>query len=109
MRLYAKRKELLIQRNESGHYAEKAKQRFADMRRLGRKMSEEQRDTWLSGKLQACGLDMMAMEHAVTIFLAHYHQVGREMLGLPVPRPWVVEHGGHSHVLPPPCWPMIEE
>jgi hypothetical protein len=107
-RLYRERKEIEIQRNELGEHAEAARERLAEATRKRFRISPEQREIWAAGKRQAVGLDRMAMRYAVKIFLSHFHQVGREILGLPLVKPWAVEHGGHTHIIAPPCWPMQE-
>jgi hypothetical protein len=105
-KLYRQRKEKEVERNELGENAVAAKQRLADSR--GRRVSPEQRKIWGSGKLQAVGVDRRAARYAVKIFLSHFHQVGREILGLPMVKPWAIEHGGHAHYIAPPCWPIEE-
>ncbi len=104
VRLYRQRKILEVERNEAGLNADRARSRLQDC--LGRrsKISPEQREIWASGKLQAIGLDHRAARYAVCLFLSHYHTVGREILGLPNVVPWVIEHGGHIHYIPPPLW-----
>jgi hypothetical protein len=104
-RIYRDRKVVEVERNELGELAEQARARLAECTRLRRRISPEQREVWASGRLQAVGLDRRACRYAVKLFLAHFHSVGREILGLPLVRPWVLEHGGHTHYLAPPNWP----
>ena len=59
-----------------------------------------------AGKLPQGRLQRRAERYATKLFLAHYWQVGRESLGLPVPRPYVLDHGGHTHFIAPPGWPL---
>jgi hypothetical protein len=48
-----------------------------------------------------------ATRWAVKIFLSHVHHVFWESAtGTPPPKPYVIEHGGHAHYIPPPNWPM---
>lgn len=107
-RLYRERKALEVQRNELGEHAEGARARLEEATRKRFRISAEQRETWAAGKRQPVGLDRMAGRYAVKIFLSHFHQVGREILGLPLVAPWAIEHGGHVHLMTPPCWPMSE-
>ena len=66
---------------------------------------------WKPEKLDAGkGLPMLPPAHigqrakrfAVKLFLSHYHEVGRGLMGLPVPTPYVFAHKGHVHRIPPP-------
>jgi hypothetical protein len=105
VRLYMKRKLEEVEKNESGQLAGEAA-RWLQRAQEGRwNIAAPMRKTWESGKLPPRGLDLRAIRYAVKIFLSHFHQVGREILGLPVVKPWIIEHGGHSHYIPPPCWP----
>ena len=107
-KLYRSQKEKYVERNETGKHAENARKRLARAKQGKWRISDEQRETWGAGKLQASGLDLMAMRYAVKIFLSHYHQVGRSLLGLEIPKPWVLVHGGHVHMIEIPNWPMEE-
>jgi hypothetical protein len=50
-------------------------------------------------------IHLRATRYAVKLFLAHWSQVYWESTtGTPAPKPWVVAHGGHTEVLPPPGW-----
>jgi hypothetical protein len=60
-----------------------------------------------SGHLPAGRLDLRARRYAVKLFLAHLHHVMyEEHYGEPPPRPYVIEHGGHTHYIAPPNWPL---
>lgn len=43
-----------------------------------------------------------AKRWVVKLFLSHYYQHGRELLGLPVAKPYAIEHLGHVRVIPSP-------
>ena len=51
-------------------------------------------------------LDFMARRRTIKLFAAHLSVVWREELGLPVPKPYPVEYGGHSRVITP--WEMCD-
>ena len=38
----------------------------------------------------------------IKLFLSHLHEVWLRLLGRPVPKPWIIEHGGHGHYIAPP-------
>jgi len=49
-----------------------------------------------------------ARRKAGKIFLHHLWKAWRTLEGLPVPQPWVLEHGGHSkEILPPTAYPGL--
>lgn len=57
------------------------------------------------------GIPMLAPAHiyarskryAVKLFLSHWHHRAHEIhYGVPPPRPFVIEHLGHAHMIPPP-------
>ena len=74
------------------------------------RISELQKKTWESGKIQQAGVDRRAACYAVCFFISHYHHVAYEIAyGKPPAMPWVIEHGGHVGYIPPPNWPMEEE
>lgn len=48
-----------------------------------------------------------AKRYAVKLFLAHFHHVAFVLAnGEEPPKPYVIEHGGHTHYIAPPNWPM---
>jgi hypothetical protein len=104
--LYAKRKVLEVGRNERGEFAKLAKEMLDEAMAKKWRISKEMKECWESGKLQKAGLDLRAMRYAVKIFLAHYHQIGREIYCGEKVQPWVIVHGGHDTYIPPPNWPM---
>lgn len=43
--------------------------------------------------------------YAVKLFISHYHHVAYELeFGEAPPKPYIIEHGGHTHFLYPPNW-----
>ena len=109
-RLYRERKELEVERNERGDFAEQAHKRLEECVRMRRSISDEQKKIWGSGKLQPVGLDRRAMRYAVKIFLGHYYEVGRALLyGEKDIKPWIIVHGGHRDYIPPPNQELLKE
>jgi hypothetical protein len=103
--LAAARKATESARNDAGEFAAVAAATLADRKIT----SPETRAAYTAGRLPAGRLQRRAERYAAKLFLAHYWQVGRESLGLPVPRPYVLTHGdAHTHFLAPPGWPLEE-
>jgi hypothetical protein len=88
--LYRCRKEILVERNERGEFAERAKvfvTRSADVRK-----------TLAQGKLPAGNLDSQACNYASKIFLSHLHAVMYwNEFGIAPPKPFAIQHLGHAH------------
>lgn len=97
-KLYLQRKEYEQRKNEASEYADQAAAKLARFK-IGK--STEAYKAYSSGKLPAGHVHARAKRWAVKLFLSHYHTVGREMLGLPLVKPWVIEHGGHVDYIPP--------
>lgn len=53
-------------------------------------------------------IEARALRWTVKLFLSHFHEVGSAIMGRPLIKPWVIEHGGHVHYIAPPNWPMKE-
>lgn len=99
--VYRERKALEVQRNEAGRFAELAAEKLRTVK-LG---ASDTKVCYEAGKLPPGRLDLRATRFAVKLFLSHYWAVGYEIEhGQKAPRPWIVEHGGHSTVIPPPNW-----
>ena len=106
-KVYAERKQVEIARNEAGTFAETA----------ARILTEKtfRRDTtaktaYTAGRLPDGHIHARAKRYAVKLFLSHYHHVAYESeFGRVPPKPYVIEHGGHTHFLAPPNWPMSVE
>lgn len=102
-KVYRARKELEVERNEAGMFADTAKEaletrHFKDV---------GTRQIYETGKLPAGRLDLRARRYAVKLFLSHYQWVAYEdHYGEPPPKPYVIEHLGHAHFIAPPNWPM---
>lgn len=88
--IYRARKKLLEQRNENGHYAERAKTYFT--------FSADVKKTLSTGKLPAGNLDRQACNYAAKIFICHLHGVMYwNHFKAPPPRPYPIAHLGHAH------------
>lgn len=106
-RLYLKGKREYEEKNERGELRENAERMLRES--VGKKVSADMLKAWESGRVQPVGIDRMAMRYAVKIFLSHFHQIGRELLFGEKVTPWAIAHGGHTHYIPPPNWPMPGE
>lgn len=100
--LYTKRKIYEIDRNEKGGNAEYAKNVLPKF-----KNDTESRKCYLEGKLPPAHVNNRAIRWTAQIFLSHYHQVGRSILGLPVPAPYVCAFLKHTHIIDPPGWAAV--
>jgi hypothetical protein len=98
--LYKERKEELVQRNEAGGNAERAKVFVTK--------SAEVKKTLAEGKLPAGNLDRQACNYVAKIFLSHLHGVmWWEAYKQPPPKPFAIEHLGHTHLLEIPNTEMF--
>jgi hypothetical protein len=88
--LYRERKELLVERNEDGHNAKRAK--------VFHTRSAEVKKTLAQGKLPAGNLDRQACNFAAKIFLSHLHGVMYwERYKKAPPKPFGIAILGHAH------------
>ena len=102
-KVYRERKALEVERNEAGTFADQAARSLAEKKITDKDL----RKTYEAGMLPAGRLDLRARRYAAKLFLAHYHHVAYEdHYGTPPPKPYVIEHRGHTHFLAPPNWPM---
>ena len=93
--IYRERKTFLVERNEAGGNAERAKTFVTK--------SAEVKKTLAQGKLPAGNLDRQACNYVAKMFLSHLHSVmfWDRYRALP-PKPFVIEHLGHVHFVRPP-------
>jgi hypothetical protein len=106
-KLWKERKDREIRYNEEGRFADLARAKLVEADRKRFNIPAEMRKSWDEGKLTKGGLDLRAGRYAVKIFLSHYWQVGRLLMGLPICKPWVIEHGGHVHIINPPNMEVV--
>jgi hypothetical protein len=101
-RLYRMRKDLEQERNARGDFAEVAKQV------LEKHPDHAQKEFYEQGLLPPGRIDLRAGRWAVKIFLAHlYHVMHEHHKGVKPPRPYVIEHLGHTDYWEPPNWPVV--
>jgi hypothetical protein len=99
-RLYVQRKALETERNEAGLFAEQAKASL-----VAKKYRDDTtaKNCYEAGKLPPARIHLRATRYAVKLFLSHYFMVGYWLTynQLP-PRPFVIEHMGHTTYIVPP-------
>lgn len=102
--VYAERKIEEQVRNERGDFADQAKEKL-ELYKIG-----QDTDAYIfysQGQLPPAHIHARAKRYAVKLFLAHFHHVAYEVAnGTPPPKPYIIEHGGHTHYIAPPNWPM---
>jgi len=105
-KVYAQRKLLESQRNGDGLYAEQAAEALR-RRRYG--ADTEARKHYEAGHLPPARIHLRSQRYAVKLFVAHLHHVMYEIhFRSPPPKPYIIQHGGHTHFIAPPNWPMQE-
>jgi hypothetical protein len=103
-KLWLARKALEQQRNEEGRNAEEAARRVATVGR-----ATEAYGHYAAGRLPPGQIHARAKRYAVKIFLSHLHHVMYlDHFRRDPPKPWVIEHGGHSDMLPVPHLKEVE-
>jgi hypothetical protein len=89
-KLYKARKEMVVQRNEEGRNAERAKTYYT--------LSKDVKKSLAQGKLPDWNLDRQALNWTAKIFLSHFHAVlFWDIFGRIPPRPFAIQHLGHAH------------
>lgn len=102
-RLYAERKFFEEKKNERGDNAETAAEK------LRQKPNHKQKDILKQGKLAPGHVDLRALRWASKLFLSHLHTVmWNSHYGTEPPKPYVIEHMGHAHIIEVPNWPLEE-
>jgi len=101
--LYVERKAYEVAKNEAHDYADQA------AKILERVPTHKQKAIYTLGMLPPGHIHARAKRWTVKLFLAHIQAVMYETtFGLPAPKPYVIEHMGHMHMIVPPNWPMEE-
>jgi hypothetical protein len=103
-KVYVARKQLEVERNEAGLFAEQAAEKLEKFN-IRDKATKE---IYEAGRLPAGRLDLRARRYAVKLFLAHFHHVLYEdYFGIEPPKPYILTQPGHVHYIAPPNWPMV--
>jgi hypothetical protein len=98
-KLYLQDKQRRVELNESGAYADRAKEILTTKNWKANKSS----DTLKSGKLPAAQIDAQARRFAVKIFLSHFHTVWFEThFNRKAPTPYTIAHMDHVHQIDVP-------
>jgi hypothetical protein len=101
--IYSARKELEVERNERGDFAETARVTL-EAKNI---RAKETRECYDAGKLPPGRLDLRATRYATKLFLSHWWQVAYIVhYGEQPAKPWILEQGGHADIIPVPNWPL---
>jgi len=101
-KLYVQRKDREMAKNERREFADQAALGAA---RVGKKTRAY--SFYKDGLLPPGHIDMRARRYAVKIFLSHLHHVMYvDEFDRDPPRPFILEHGGHAHMIEIPNWPF---
>jgi hypothetical protein len=103
-KIYAKRKEQEIAKNEAGDFADQAAKKL-EKYNIGRKTEAYK---WYSkGKLPPAHIHQRACRYSVKLFLSHMHEVWYEFeVGTKPVAPYVFSLANHTHKIEPP--PMVQ-
>lgn len=106
-KVYLERKQLEQQRNEAGLFADQAAATL-EAKRIGK--DTQARGWYEKGMLPPARIHARSKRYAVKLFLSHYHHVAYvDRFGEQPPKPYIIEHGGHTHFVAPPNWPLPAE
>lgn len=101
-KVYVERKMAETDRNDQLLFRDQA-DRILTERRIGK--DTDAYKAYSVGKLPPAHIHARAKRYAVKLFLSHYHHVLHEVTyGQAPPKPYIIEHGGHTHFLAPPNW-----
>ncbi len=98
-KLYEQRKAYEAERNERGEYSDEARR---IVERSGYAKGTGAYETLLTGKLPPVHLEKRARRYAAKMFLSHWWAEFRRRRGLSHEDPWIIAHGGHSHLIEAP-------
>jgi hypothetical protein len=100
--LYQRRKQLEVERNEAGMFAEQAAATLSERPR------HAQRAIYAEGKLPPGRLDLRATRYAVKLFLGHWHEAAYVThYGTLPPKPFAIAHLGHAHEMLAPGMELV--
>lgn len=99
-RIYADRKKLEVERNETGKNKEQAAKQLAE-KNYGK--TTDAYANLIKGKLPQAQIHARARRIAVKLFISHFHDVWyRYEFGVAPPMPYPIVYMGHAHYIPPP-------
>ncbi len=98
-KVYAERKAQEVAKSAAGEFADQAAASLA-AKKFGK--DTDAFKAYEKGELPNARLHLRAERYAVKLFLAHLHQVWREIEGLPVVAPYPIAILGHAHKIEPP-------
>jgi hypothetical protein len=106
-KLYRGEKEVLIARNERGDFTKNAKKALKEKRWRD---DTKAIGFYKAGRLPPGHIDAMARRWVAKMFISHYWtQCYRIHFKEEPPKPYVITHLGHGHMIDPPEWPPIED
>jgi hypothetical protein len=96
--LYAARKKWEVRKNKKKDYHEQAERALRE-RRI---QDKDLKACYESGMLPDGRIELRARRYAVKIFLSHWHHIAyKAHFGQDPPKPYVIAHLGHGHMLRP--------
>lgn len=102
-KVYLERKALEQQRNEAGAFADQAAEKLERFK-IGK--TTDAYAAYSIGKLPPAHIHARAKRYATKLFISHYHHVAYVLrYNTEPPKPYIIEHGGHTHFLAPPNFP----
>jgi len=105
-KVYKERKVLEEANNQAGKYAAQAAAALA-AKKFGD--DTEAKKHYETGRLPPARIHLRSHRYATKLFLSHYHHVAFwDRYGFAPPKPYIIEHGGHTHYLAPPNWGAAE-
>lgn len=100
--VYSERKAQEIIKNEAGDFADQAADALAT-KKYGADTAAIK--YYQAGKLPPARIHARARRYAVKLFLSHLHHVMYEVhYGTEPPKPYIIQHGGHTDFIAPPNW-----
>lgn len=98
--VYAGRKDLEVEKNENGDYAEQAARILTEK---NWREDTKAREFYEKGMLPPGHIHARAKRYAAKLFLSHYQEVGWWLcFGEAPPAPYAMTHAGHAHKIEPP-------
>ena len=103
-KIYAARKVYETEKNDAGDYEEYAK---TMLEKFNYGKTTDAYKAYKAGRLPKGHIHERAKRYAVKMFLSHFHEVAyRNHYKKEPPKPFVIEHLGHAHMIKPPM--MLE-